>query len=135
MRSRQVFRLSWKAPRRDFPQMNVNPKNKGLRFIKTLSLALRVFFGGKEFYENRSSRRMATKLNQSGLIRMERQRELLKSCSHRIEEATCVVLVLEANDQIVGVPHDDHVALGLAPSPAVSPEIKAVVQVDIGKKR
>ena len=85
--------------------------------------------------ENRSSRRMATKLNQPGLVRMERQRELLKSCSHRIEEATCVVLVLEANDQIVGVPHDDHVALGLAPSPAVSPEIKAVVQVDIGKKR
>ena len=27
MRSRRVFRLSWKAPRRDFPQMNVNPKN------------------------------------------------------------------------------------------------------------
>src|SRR5208283_5197258 len=96
-------------------------ERKGLRFIETLSLAL--------------GRRMATKLNQPGLVRMERQRELLKSCSHRIEEATCVVLVLEANDQIVGVPHDDHVALGLAPSPAVSPEIKAVVQVDIGKKR
>src|ERR1700722_15850169 len=122
MRSRRVFRLSWKAPRRDFPQMNVNPKkHKGLRFIETLSLALR--------------RGMATKLNQPGLIRMERQRELLKSCSHRIEEATCLVLVLEANDQIVGVSHDDHLALGLAPSPAVSPEIKAVVQVDIGKKR
>src|SRR5664279_1109880 len=105
-----------------FPADEREPQElKGLRFIETLSLAL--------------GRRMATKLNQPGLVRMERQRELLKSCSHRIEEATCVVLVLEANDQIVGVPHDDHVALGLAPSPAVGPEIKAVVQVDIGKKR
>ena len=66
---------------------------------------------------------------------MERQRELLKSCPHRIEEATCVVLVLEADDQIVGVSHDDHLALGFTPSPAISPEIKAVVQVDVGKER
>src|SRR5216683_1096445 len=68
-----------------FPTDEREPQeHKGLRFSETLSLAL--------------GRSMATKLNQPGLVGMERQRELLKSCSHRIEEATCVVLALEAND-------------------------------------
>jgi hypothetical protein len=46
-----------------------------------------------------------------------------------------VVLVLETGNQVVGVPHDDHVAGGLAPSPACGPQIEAVMQVDIGKER
>jgi len=40
--------------------------------------------------------------------------------------------VLEADSQIIGVSHDDHVAGGFAPSPALGPDIEAVVQVDIG---
>src|SRR6202035_1643686 len=55
--------------------------------------------------------------------------------AHRIEEATCVALMLEADHQIVGVSHDDHVAPGLVPSPALGPEIETVMQVDIGEER
>ena len=66
---------------------------------------------------------------------MERQRELPKSHAHRIEEATRVVLVLEARDYIIGVAHDDHVASGFAPSPAFGPKVHDVVQVDIGQER
>src|SRR5215469_6994051 len=66
-------------------------------------------------------RREATKLNQAGLVRMERQHERLKSRAHRNEEATSIVLVFEADDQIVGIPHDDHIAGGLTPSPACGP--------------
>jgi hypothetical protein len=43
--------------------------------------------------------------------------------------------VLEADSQIIGVSHDDHVAGGFAPSPALGPDIEAVVQVDIGEER
>src|SRR5580704_13206612 len=46
--------------------------------------------------------RMAAELNQAGLVRMERQRECLEPLTHRIEEATCVVLMLEAGYQIIG---------------------------------
>src|ERR1700730_14883629 len=51
--------------------------------------------------------------------------------THRIKEATSVALMLEASHQIIGVAHDDHVASGLVPSPAFSPQIEYVVQVDI----
>ena len=43
--------------------------------------------------------------------------------------------MLEADDEIVRISHDDHVARGLAMSPSVGPEIEHVVQVHIGKKR
>jgi hypothetical protein len=46
-----------------------------------------------------------------------------------------VGFVLEANDEVVGIPHDDHVARGLAPSPAFGPEVEDVMQVDVGKQR
>ena len=43
--------------------------------------------------------------------------------------------MLEAQHQIIGVAHDDHVAGGLVPSPAFGPEVENVVQVDVGKQR
>jgi hypothetical protein len=39
---------------------------------------------------------------------------------HRIEEPTCVGLVPEAHDHIVGVAHDDHVAGAWPAGPAGS---------------
>src|SRR5712671_2379190 len=77
---------------------------------------------------------MATKLDQAGLVRMERQRELLKPHTHCIEEATGVVLMLEAGHQIIGIAHDNHVADSLVPSPALGPQIEDIVQVDVGKQ-
>ena len=56
---------------------------------------------------------MASELDQAGLFRVERQRERVEPFTHRIEESTSVVLVLEAGYQIIGVTHDDQVALGL----------------------
>ena len=52
-----------------------------------------------------------------------------------VEEATRVALMLEADNQIVGISHDDHIAPGLLPSPAFSPQVEAVMQVDIGEDR
>ena len=56
-------------------------------------------------------------------------------CAHRVPEAPGVCLVFEADDDVVGVAHDDHVARGLPPSPAFGPEIEDVVQVDVGEQR
>jgi hypothetical protein len=44
-------------------------------------------------------RRMAAKLDQAGLVRMQRQRELLQPFAHRFPEAPSVGLVLEADDE------------------------------------
>ena len=42
--------------------------------------------------------------------------------------------MLEAGHQIIGIAHDDHVAGGLVPSPALGPQVEDVVQVDVGKQ-
>src|SRR4029077_11417418 len=80
-------------------------------------------------------RSKAAELNQASLVRVERQCKFPKPGMHRIKEATCVALMLKADHQIVGVSHDDHVAPGLLPSPALSPKVEAVMQVDIGEDR
>jgi hypothetical protein len=36
--------------------------------------------------------------------------------------------MLEANDCVIGVPDHDHVARGLAPSPAFGPEVKEAAE-------
>ena len=52
-----------------------------------------------------------------------------------VEEPTGVGLVLEADDGIICVAKDDHIARRLPLSPAIGPEVKGVVQVDVGKQR
>src|SRR5208337_5081592 len=48
-------------------------------------------------------RREAAELEHAGLVRMERQGEFRQPLPQRVEEATSVVLALEAEDQIIGV--------------------------------
>jgi hypothetical protein len=43
--------------------------------------------------------------------------------------------MLEAHDQVVGIPDYDHVARGLASSPTVGPEVEDVVEVNVGEQR
>lgn len=80
-------------------------------------------------------RSTAAKLDQAGLFRMKRQCELLQSRSHRIQEGTGVVLMFEADADVVGEAHDDHIARSVAPSPALGPEIEHKMKVDVGKER
>ena len=91
------------------------------RFAKPLSLA--------------GLSRIAAKLDQPGLGRMELQRKLLQPVSHHAQEALAVGLMLKAHHNIISIADDDHVASGLPPSPAFGPEIEHIVQVDVGQKR
>ena len=118
-RSPRDFRLTINLARRVRSQMKTKPRNLKVSGLPSpccarLSTAWRPTRSG-------------------GSFRMQRQREVLEPITHRIPEAPGVRLVLEADDDVVGIPHDDHVARGLAPSPALDPEIEHVVQVDVAK--
>jgi hypothetical protein len=80
-------------------------------------------------------RREAPELDQPRLLRMQCQRILLQPVAQLVQEALGITFVLETHDEVVGISHDDHVTGGLVPSPALGPQIKDVVQVDVGKKR
>src|SRR5262249_16205466 len=80
-------------------------------------------------------RRKASELDDPGLLGMKRQRKFPQPLTHLVQEASGVTLVREPDDEIVGIAHDDHVAGGLAPSPAHGPEVEGIVQVDVGKQR
>jgi hypothetical protein len=43
--------------------------------------------------------------------------------------------MLEADHEVIRIAQDDHVARGLAPSPALGPQVEDVVQVDVGEQR
>jgi hypothetical protein len=66
---------------------------------------------------------------------MKIEPELLEPRSHRIPEALRIGFVLEARDDVVGIPHDDHIAGGIAPPPLLRPKVENVVQVDVRKQR
>src|SRR5690242_7100892 len=77
--------------------------------------------------------RKTTELDQPGLLRVERQRELLKPVAHHVEEPTSVGLVQEADHDVICIPQDDHVTGSFTLSPAIGPEIEHIVKVDVGK--
>src|SRR5262249_60270498 len=70
-----------------------------------------------------SGRRMAAKLDQAGLVRVEGQRRILQPFAHRFPEAPGARLVLETHYTFVSLPPGDHVTRGLAPSPSLHPQI------------
>ena len=122
MRSPRDFRFSAKRPRRDRPQMNVKPRN-----LKVSGLLC--------FAPGASDRGEAAELDQAGLVWMKRQRELHQALAHRIPESSGIGLPLKADDDVVGVAHDDRCNTDAPPSPAVGPKVEDVVQVDVGEER
>ena len=71
-----------------------------------------------------SFRRKAAELDQAGLVRMSDSANFRQPLAHLLPEASGIALMLEPDDDIVGVADDDHVARGLAPSPAFGPEVE-----------
>ena len=74
-------------------------------------------------------RREAAELEQAGLLRMQRQPELSQPISHRCQQPLGVVPVLHADYDIVGVADNDDGPAGLAPSPALGPQVEDIMQV------
>jgi hypothetical protein len=78
--------------------------------------------------------RVASELDQPGLLRVKRQSEFPHPLSQQVQEAPGVGLVLKADDKVISVSYDDHVARCLAPSPAVGKKVEDVEQVDVGEQ-
>lgn len=66
---------------------------------------------------------------------MQFEPELHEPQSHRVPEQPGISFMLEADNDIVRVTHDDNVAFGFSPAPLVGPQVEDVVKVDAGKKR
>jgi hypothetical protein len=129
----------------DVPQLTPHPVASGLP-LKHESAAARSSTDESEAQEGERfwlsqptslsiGRCETAELKQARFSRVKRQRKFPKPVTHRIEETLSVVLVLEADHEIVGITYDDHVAPGFLPSPAFGPEIEAVMHVDIGEER
>src|SRR6266481_7261446 len=95
-------------------------KGERLRFTKAALLA--------------PCRRMATKLDQPGLIRMQRQRILLQPRAQFFQKPPGLSFVLKAQHHIIRVADDDHVAGGVAPAPLLRPEVEDIVQVSVSQQ-
>src|SRR5687767_8316734 len=78
--------------------------------------------------------RVATKADQPGLRRVQRQFERAQPFLEIIEERLRLMLVLEADNSVIRIADDDHVAGRLA-APANGPQVEHVVQIDVRQDR
>src|SRR5262249_28467455 len=59
--------------------------------------------------------------------------ELDKAILEIVQETIRIMPVLEANDCIVGIPHDDHIARSVALAPLLAPEIEEIMEIHVCK--
>jgi hypothetical protein len=69
--------------------------------------------------------------DQSRLLGVQGQAEFLEAFPQFSEEPFGLAAVLEPHDEIVGVPHDDHVACGGLGPPLLNPQVEDVMQEHI----
>jgi hypothetical protein len=79
--------------------------------------------------------RVAAEADQPGLVRVQRQFERAHSFLQVVQEGLCLVLVLEADNGVVRITDDDHVARRRRLAPAMGPQVVHVVQVDVRQDR
>jgi hypothetical protein len=94
---------------------------EGLRFAQTNALSV--------------GRRMVTELEKPRLFRVQLQLELLHTFFQFRPEPFGLVFELESNHDVVGVTHDDYIAVRTLSSPCLNPEIEDVMKVDIRQQR
>ena len=74
-------------------------------------------------------------LDQAGFLRVQTQRKLIQPFLEIRQEAFAIVPVLKAHHRIIREAHDDQVALGVAATPLVDPQVVDIVEVDIRQQR
>jgi hypothetical protein len=75
---------------------------------------------------------LATEADQPGFVRVQGQFERAQPLMQVVQKGLCLMLVLEADDGVVGIANDDYVAVRLGVAPSLDPQIVRVVQVDVG---
>src|SRR6266571_2511239 len=79
--------------------------------------------------------RVRPEFQQPCLLGVQLQTELRESLPKLSQEPLGVRPGLEPHDEVVRIPHDNHVAVGVPLPPALSPEVEHVVQVHVGQER
>src|SRR5438132_5603086 len=73
-------------------------------------------------------------LDKAGFLRVQAERELGQAILEIVQETIRIMPVLEANDCIVGIPHDDHIARSVALAPLLDPEIVDIMEIHVRKQ-
>ncbi len=79
--------------------------------------------------------REASELDQPRLLGRQLQAEPREPVAKIGQEPLRIALVLEPDDVVVGVADDDHLTARVPAPPLVGPQVKDVVQVDVGQQR
>ena len=74
-------------------------------------------------------------LDQAGFVRVQGERELSQALLKINQETLRIMPVLEANDRIIGIPHDDNIARRVALAPLLDPEIVDIMEEEVGQER
>jgi hypothetical protein len=77
---------------------------------------------------------VSAELKEAGLFRVQVERELCQAFLEIDQETLRILPVLESNDCVVGIPHDDHIAPRVARAPLLDPEIVDVMEIHIRKQ-
>ena len=81
------------------------------------------------------SSRERSELQKPRFVGMQFQAELPKPLGEFRQKLLGIRFTLEANHDVVRVPHDDHIAERLLSTPCLSPQIERVMEIDIRQKR
>src|SRR5215813_11615633 len=79
--------------------------------------------------------RLSAKLDQTRLLAVKFQPKALEPFHKLAQKLLPVLSVLKSHNEVVGKPHHDHISSDLYSSPLLDPQVKHIVQVDIGQKR
>lgn len=79
--------------------------------------------------------RVTPELDQPRLLPVQFKSEVLEPHSHGVPEQPRIDLLLEAQDDIIGIADDDHLASRLGTTPAVGPEVEDVMQEHVRQER
>jgi hypothetical protein len=74
-------------------------------------------------------------LDPARLIRVQLQSELPQPFSQALAKTVCVRTPLEAEDDVIRIAEDDHLASRTLLAPDIHPEIEHIVEIDIDKER
>jgi ABC-type nitrate/sulfonate/bicarbonate transport system substrate-binding protein len=77
---------------------------------------------------------VSAELKEAGLFRVQAERELCQAFLEIDQETLRILPVLESDDCVVGIPHDDHIAPCVAHAPLLDPEIVDVMEIHIRKQ-
>jgi len=78
---------------------------------------------------------VSAELNEAGLFRMQTKCKRREAFSEIVQETLGITPMLEPDDLIIGIAHDDHVAFGITRAPLRDPEIVDIMEVRVRKKR